>query len=64
MQLTSDTYKKRLACHKYKLRAIAQSVPEDLANEACRIWYTGCQTNSDILTLDKVTQYLTSPDAI
>jgi hypothetical protein len=47
-----------------RLRAIAQSVPENLANQACQIWYAGCQTEKDIQTLDKVTQYLPNPDAI
>jgi hypothetical protein len=64
MQLVSESYRKQLACHKYRLRAIAQSVPENLANQACQIWYAGCQTEKDIQTLDKVTQYLPNPDAI
>lgn len=64
MQLLSDSYRKQLACQKYRLQAIAQSVPEHLANQACKIWYAGCQTEQDLQTLDNVTQYLPNPDAI
>jgi hypothetical protein len=64
MQLLSDSYRKQLACHKYRLQAIAQSVPEYLADRAYKIWYSGCQTEQEFQILDKVTQYLLNPDAI